>query len=126
MVVQSEMIASRLLSESNTQVYIGLTLLYIRQFVALYMGPVINGGISIVMNLIFPRSRDMGGEGQEGQEEKEVRVEEREKIKSSGEDKKSSKGSENDVYMLKTHGYQKHRFVSKGFVKRNGLNNAEE
>ena len=37
------------------------------------------------------------------------------------DDRKASKGTENDVYMLKTHGYNKFRFVSKDFLKRNKL-----
>jgi hypothetical protein len=116
MVIQSEMIATRLLSESNTQVYIGLALLYFKQFIGLYLGPVLNGGISIVINIIFPKSLVV--QGPIATEETQMV---REKIKSSADDKKSSKGSENDVYMLKTHGYSKHRFVSKAFVQRNGL-----
>ena len=37
------------------------------------------------------------------------------------DDRKARKGDENDLYMLKTHGYDKFRFVSKKFLKQNGL-----
>lgn len=45
---------------------------------------------------------------------------------SSADDRKSSRGCEDDVYMLKTHGYRKYRFVSRSFLKRNQLSYEEE
>ena len=40
------------------------------------------------------------------------------------DDRRSRKGDENDIYMLKSHGYDKFRFVSKSFLKRNGIRKA--
>ena len=45
---------------------------------------------------------------------------------SSADDRKASRGSEDDLYMLKTHGYRKYRFVSRSFLKRNQLSYEEE
>jgi len=45
---------------------------------------------------------------------------------SSADDRKASLGCEDDVYMLKTHGYRKYRFVSRSFLKRNQLSYEEE
>lgn len=45
---------------------------------------------------------------------------------SSADDRKASQGCEDDVYMLKTHGYRKYRFVSRSFLKRNQLSYEED
>lgn len=45
---------------------------------------------------------------------------------SSADDRKSSRGSEDDVYMLKTHGYRKYRFVSRSFLHRNKLQHSDD
>ena len=37
------------------------------------------------------------------------------------DDRKASKGDENDIYMLRTHGFNKYRFNSRQFLNRNGL-----
>jgi len=42
------------------------------------------------------------------------------------DDRKAKKGDENDVYMLQTHGFNKHRFNSRSFLKRNKLTGEEE
>jgi hypothetical protein len=42
-----------------------------------------------------------------------------EQYKTFVDDRKSSKGDENDMYMLKTHGFNKYRHLSKSFMKRN-------
>jgi len=44
-----------------------------------------------------------------------------EQYKTFTDDRKASLGNENDVYMLKAHGFNKYRHVSKSFRKRNNM-----
>jgi len=42
------------------------------------------------------------------------------------DDRKASKGDDNDIYMLRTHGFNKYRFNSRPFLNRNGLGEETE
>jgi hypothetical protein len=43
------------------------------------------------------------------------------RIASVMDDRKATIADEGELYMLETHGYDKHRFLSKSFIKRNKL-----
>jgi hypothetical protein len=51
----------------------------------------------------------------------ELKKEVDEKYSQFIDDKAAAVGTENDIYMIKTHGYDKYRFVSDSFLKRNSL-----
>ena len=40
-------------------------------------------------------------------------------IRTFHDDRKAKKGGDNDLYMLKNHGFDKYRHLSNGFIKRN-------
>jgi hypothetical protein len=128
----SSIVVSRLTSPSVTQVIVGLSILYINEFVKEYFGPVLHSGLSMLINTTLSKvmgvkeTQIMTAEDLEKVKEAEKAVLIKEKYKSPADDKKASKGSENDIYMLTTHGYQKHRFLSKAFVKRNKLAEADD
>lgn len=129
----SELVASRISSPSNFQVIVGLSVIYFCEFIKVHLGPVLYGGLTAVLKGLMPGLLSPTASPQAShlhsiddiiaQEAQRV---EKERYKSSQDDKKSSKGSENDIYMLKTHGYNKYRFVSPSFIQRNKLNGAEE
>ena len=41
------------------------------------------------------------------------------------DDRKAKQGDENDIYMLRAHGFKKHRFNSKSFLNRNNLQKSD-
>ena len=125
----SSFVSSRLVSSSNTQVIIGLGVLYLSEILKVYLGPVLYRVVSIVTNTIVPSSfAGLTGDKSVPEVVDPVQAEiqrVKEVYKSPVEDRKAYKGSENDVYMLKTHGYKKHRFLSKSFIRRNNLKEEE-
>ena len=128
----SDFVTTRLSSQSNTQVILGLSVIYFSEFLKVHLGPVLYSGLNVIIKLLLPTwgnvkdpTKDVTNKTlDEVVEERSIDL--KEKYKTSAEDKKSSKGNENDVYMLKTHGYNKYRFVSKAFIKRNKLVNTED
>ena len=126
-----DFVVSRLGSTSSTQVILGLGVIYFCEFLKIHLGSVLYGGLRTILKALLP---NIGrSEGFRTAEElidlsiaAEALKEEKEKYKTVLEDTKSSKGSENDIYMLKTHGYNKYRFVSRGFIKRNKLRTSED
>lgn len=122
----SEFVAARLASRSQTQVMLGLSIVYFCEFLKVHLGPVLFGGISAVLKGLLPGVFGEGPRKIRGETIDEIMAEEKvmmgqERHKTTTEDRKSSKGSENDIYMLRTHGYNKYRFVSPSFIQRNGL-----
>lgn len=128
--MSSSFVTARLVSPSHTQVVIGLSVLYFQQFLQTYLGPVLYGGLNLLTKVLLPFASSIPTQlpndiiNQDLARSADEVV--RDKYKSSVEDRKSSKGSENDVYMLKTHGYNRYRFVSKSFISRNKLKNVQE
>lgn len=123
---QSSFIATRLASPSNAQVILGLSILYLGEFLRVYLGPVLSGGLSILTRVITPAVPFLAPQPDATEQLQDERVPDvveiiRDAHKSQKEDRKASKGSENDLYMLKTHGYNKYRFLSPSFIKRNNL-----
>ena len=57
----------------------------------------------------------------EGIQEQEFQAPDVQQYKSYLDDRKANIANEDDIYMLITHGYDKHRFVSASFIKRNNL-----
>lgn len=127
--MSSAFVTARLVSSSNTQVIIGLSILYFQQFLQTYLGPVLYGGLSLLTKILLPFVSTPGPSTAEVVDKEIARAATefvQEKYKTAREDRIASKGSENDVYMLKTHGYNRYRFVSKAFIKRNKLRNVQE
>jgi hypothetical protein len=126
----SEFVATRLASPSHTQVILGLGIIYFHEFLRIHLGPVLYGGLQFILKAVLPTRATTGAREREDPIEVAMAQEaikvETEKYKSAKEDKKSSKGSENDIYMLKTHGYNKYRFVSEAFIRRNKLKATED
>ena len=123
---QSSFVSARLTSPSNTQVLLGLSILYLGEFLRLYLGPVLSSGFSVLTRLVLPSISGFGTEAPkvvtaEQRIAEEAAAKKREVYKSQKEDRKASRGSDNDIYMLKTHGYNKHRFLSTSFIRRNKL-----
>lgn len=113
----SDLVVTQLVSANKYQVFFGLSVVYICEFLKVYLGPVLFRVINIVLSLIVPRRSLQRTESMVPEETLLAK----EKYKSPTDDRKSSKGTENDLYMLKTHGYDKYRFVSNSFLKRNNL-----
>lgn len=91
-----------------------------------FLGPVLSGALTLLTGAITPAVPFLGPQSVEGtapvnEEIPSVAEIVRNAHKSQKEDRKASKGSDNDLYMLKTHGYNKHRFLSASFIKRNNL-----
>jgi hypothetical protein len=129
----SEFVVSRLASPSNVQVILGLSVIYLCEFVKVHLGPVLFGGVRAVVSVLLPKqwmaNSNVPSKRQPSVEEimaEEATLMEKERHKTSSEDKKSSKGSDNDFYMLRTHGYNKYRFVSPSFIQRNKLKSSED
>jgi hypothetical protein len=129
----SEFVVSRLASPSNVQVILGLSVIYLCEFVKVHLGPVLFGGVKAVVSALLPKqwmaNSSVPSKRQASVEEimaEEATLMEKERHKTSSEDKKSSKGSDNDFYMLRTHGYNKYRFVSPSFIQRNKLKSSED
>jgi len=123
---QSSFVSTRFTSPSNTQVILGLSILYLGEFLRLYLGPVLSSGLTVLTRLVVPSIPAFGNETPkvvtaEQRIAEEAAAIKREVYKSQKEDRKASRGSDNDIYMLKTHGYNKHRFLSTSFIKRNKL-----
>jgi len=128
---QSSFIATRLASPSHAHVILGLSILYVGEFLRVYLGPVLSGGLSTLARVIAPAVPSFDSQSAAAEPLQEERVPDvteivRDAHKSQKEDRKASKGSENDLYMLKTHGYNKYRFLSPSFVKRNNLEKQSE
>jgi hypothetical protein len=128
-----EFVVSRLASPSNVQVILGLSVIYLCEFVKVHLGPVLFGGVKAVVSALLPKqwmaNSSVPSKRQPSVEEimaEEATLMEKERHKTSSEDKKSSKGSDNDFYMLRTHGYNKYRFVSPSFIQRNKLKSSED
>lgn len=123
---QSSFIATRLASPSHAQVILGLSILYVGEFLRVYLGPVLSGGLSTLGRVISPAVPFLAPQSAAVEPLHGERIPDTEEIirdahKSQKEDRKASRGSENDLYMLKTHGYNKYRFLSPSFIKRNNL-----
>lgn len=126
----SDFVATRLASPSHTQVILGLGIVYFHEFFKIHLGPVLYGGLQFILKALLPTRATTGVRDREdpidiAMAQEAIKVE-KEKYKSAKEDKKSSKGSENDIYMLKTHGYNKYRFVSESFIRRNKLKTTQD
>ena len=124
--VYSDFILSRLESDKPSSVLIGLLSLYTVQFLQVYLSPILTKTFSIIFRIILPRKVHSLGHREE--HDKVIGVDEGSTVspatqvyQSFQDDRKSKKGTENDIYMLRTHGYKKLRFVSKSFIKRNKL-----
>ena len=122
----STFIATRLASPSNGQVILGLSILYLGEFLRVYLGPVLSGGLSVLARVVTPAVPFLAplsavNESPQSESVSDTAEIIRDAHKSQKEDRKASKGSENDLYMLKTHGYNKYRFLSPSFIKRNKL-----
>jgi hypothetical protein len=128
-----EFVVSRLASPSNAQVVLGLSIMYFCEFARIHLGPVLFGGLKTAVSVLLPKQWMAGNSVSSRQQvsvedimAEEAALMEKERHKTSNEDKKSSKGSENDLYMLRTHGYNKYRFVSPSFIQRSKLRNGED
>eukprot|EP01032_Pedospumella_encystans_P019232 gene19232-21870_t len=59
---QSSFVSARLTSPSNTQVLLGLSILYLGEFLRLYLGPVLSSGFSVLSRLVLPSISSFGTE----------------------------------------------------------------
>ena len=99
-----------------------LVIVFVCEFMRVY-SPAVFQGLSFVLNLL-PIPRFWGEEYQiEGAtaSERGDPIIVPEKYRSFHDDRKAKKGGDNDVYMLRTHGFDKYRHVSKAFMRRNNL-----
>lgn len=136
-------LVDRLQSSSSLQVAVGLSCIYLGEFLQQHLGPLLSRVLKIAVGSFLPnflqpshesladiKSSDVSSAIEAVKEEIEMVEKEVEavfqatKLQSHEDDRKASRGTENDLYMLKTHGYIKHRFVSDTFLKRNNLKRA--
>ena len=99
-----------------------LGIVFLCEFMRVYT-PAVFQGLSFVLSLL-PIPRFWGEEYEiEGAtaSERGDPVIVPEKYSTFHDDRKAKKGGDNDVYMLRTHGFDKYRHVSKAFMKRNNL-----
>ena len=108
-------------------------MLYSAEFLQSLCGPVISRVSSILFKLVFPNRRDADAPVYDYKvprraaapsaiDEPEIHApEEQKQYKSFLDDRKANIANEDQMYMLITHGYNKHRFVSTSFIYRNKL-----
>lgn len=88
--------------------------------------------LTILQNIFFPYSKDSDSRDRvsSSRRQKEALLSEKETIDMQEkvkkythftDDREANKGSEDDIYMLKTYKYNKFRFLSQGFIERNQL-----
>ena len=98
-----------------------LIIVFICEFTRLHV-PAIFQGISFILTLIpIPRfwKEDYRIEGASSSDLSQDPVIIPDKYSTFHDDRKAKKGGENDVFMLKTHGFNKYRHLSEPFIKRN-------
>jgi len=94
-------------------------MMFLRQFLSVY-SPLLLNLMSILLIILRLQKTPEEVKSLE-------KIQQQQKLKESPkythftDDRKAKKGDEGDVYMLKTHGYDKLRFLSKSFIKRNKL-----
>lgn len=139
MVFSEDFLISRLESGQSLQSAVGVSIIYAQEFLKVFLGPIIISLLQIVIKTVSPSSTFNWSDGDNAEDSSDnsrgvsrgdslLDIEEKmvtEQYKSFVDDRKATKGNEKDIYMLKTHGYDKYRFVSKAFIKRNKLK-AEE
>jgi hypothetical protein len=125
-------VGTRLYSGNSAQIYIGLAILYSAELLNSLCGPFVSRLVSVLFKLVRPSRGEAGIDlhpydykayrgSSEGIEDQEFQVPEIQQYKSYLDDRKANIGNEDHIYMLVTHGYNKHRFVSASFIKRNNL-----
>jgi len=128
-------------AEMSTFRFIALSLVFTQEFLRAY-SPLLYRGAAFLFRLLPQPAlfgleaagagggmQERGGNGGRGGAKAKKEVVEAivpEQYKTFVDDRKSSKGDENDMYMLKTHGFNKYRHLSKSFMKRNNLIGAKE
>jgi hypothetical protein len=119
-------------SESQWKSQALLMTLYVLEFSKLFLGPVLTKGLTMISQFFFspvysymtrPRSRLTAGSWTEGSIMEEATIPVEQSVLSAEEDRKSSKGSIRDIAILQNRGYNRYRYVSRAFLKRNKLIN---
>eukprot|EP01038_Epipyxis_sp_PR26KG_P010051 gene10051-13511_t len=145
---QEDFYISRLESSNKLEVIFGLSLLYSVEFLKVYLSPIITKLLSILWKAIDPMKANTilnkNNDDKVYQRKRDTEILLRDDdisdsvIDHSGtnpsilistsvayrtvkDDKKATVGSENDIFMLKHHKYNKYRFVSNEFIVRNKL-----
>ena len=116
---------SGILSERN---YVALTLIFIEQFLSVF-APVVTRFLSFIQVLCFPCSDEVSGVDSNSSDYTDANVDVNEKrapIVSKTyarfiDDKKPTVGTKSDVKKLEDFGFDKYRYLSKSFMKRNNI-----
>ena len=116
---------SGILSERN---YVALTLIFIEQFLSVF-APVVTRFLSFIQVLCFPCRDEVDGVDSNNSDYTDTNVDVNEKrapIVSKTyarfiDDKKPTVGTKSDVKKLEDFGFDKYRYLSKSFMKRNNI-----
>ena len=116
---------SGILSERN---YVALTLIFIEQFLSVF-APVVTRFLSFIQVLCFPCRDEVDGVDSNNSDYTDTNVDVNEKrapIVSKTyarfiDDKKPTVGTKSDIKKLEDFGFDKYRYLSKSFMKRNNI-----
>lgn len=118
-------------SSNRFNYFIGITALYFNDFLGIYLSPILVKFFAIAYKVVFSPSPSSSSEHSDqfdedalsdSQNRKEMASEIiKEQYRSLVDDRQAAGGSTNDIYMLKTFGYDKYRHASKDFLTRNRL-----
>ena len=98
-----------------------LGIVFLCEFLRVYT-PAVFQGLSFILKLLpIPRFWGEEYEIEGAASERGDPVIVPEKYSTFHDDRKAKKGGDNDIYMLRTHGFNKYRYLSKPFMKRNNL-----
>ena len=99
-------------------ILLGIVAMYLVEFSSVMVGPFFSKIASVATKLAFGlRTTDLLPWYQPSTE---LLIDEVEDI-SLLDDRAASVGDESDLYMLRTYGFEKHRFLSAAFIRRNRL-----